>query len=352
MLIRRIVSFYRHFFNLPRSFRLGLIFFALVLSLFSLWESDLHSRAPEGDAPAVFYAHECNDDLRKVITNALKGADHSIFLQIYALTDRKIIQLLRTRAEEGLQVTVIYDEDATPKEMVQLLGGKVKKIKDAETGLMHRKVLVIDEEEVFVGSANFTYASFVFHNNLIVGCVNPSLAKSILRPHLFHSHIFALGEQTMEYWMLPQESPQALNRLLTLLQAARVSLFCAMYTWTHPQLTQAVIAAKERGVDVEVILDEGQSKGANRTCVTSLALAGVPVRIATHSDLLHHKYALIDGTTLVHGSANWTRAAFGKNREALLILFDLVPEQREKMAQMQRALRALSIPYSQFLEAA
>jgi phosphatidylserine/phosphatidylglycerophosphate/cardiolipin synthase-like enzyme len=43
--------------------------------------------------------------------------------------------------------------------------------------------------------------------------------------------------------------------------------------------------------------------------------------------LLHHKWAIVDEEQWIMGSANWTKAAFAKNEDFLLILSTLTKEQ-------------------------
>jgi phosphatidylserine/phosphatidylglycerophosphate/cardiolipin synthase-like enzyme len=50
----------------------------------------------------------------------------------------------------------------------------------------------------------------------------------------------------------------------------------------------------------------------------SLVAAGVPVRISNNPHIMHNKFAVLDGTTVLTGSYNWTLAASRSNDENLL----------------------------------
>ena len=94
-----------------------------------------------------------------------------------------------------------------------------------------------------------------------------------------------------------------------------------MYGLTHPAIVDALVAAKNRGVDVALKTDKLESAGKRQAVmITTLQAASVPVEVSEQSRLLHHKFAVIDGRYLITGSYNWTDNAERRNRENLVIL--------------------------------
>ena len=65
-----------------------------------------------------------------------------------------------------------------------------------------------------------------------------------------------------------------------------------------------------------------------------LGKAGIPIRLKTGQGLLHHKFAYIDDTILVNGSANWTQQAFKSNDDFFVVIYPLTSEQQKKMDQL------------------
>jgi phosphatidylserine/phosphatidylglycerophosphate/cardiolipin synthase-like enzyme len=88
-----------------------------------------------------------------------------------------------------------------------------------------------------------------------------------------------------------------------------------------------LIKAKQRGVDVTVAVDYYTAKGSSKKTLAILEKGGIKVLLSQGRELLHHKWAVIDDTTLVMGSANWTKAAFTKNHDFLLFLSPLTESQ-------------------------
>jgi len=249
-----------------------------------------------------------------------------------------VIHALNQKAQKGVEITVVHDTSTNQKGYEKLV--KIHRQPLKMSGLMHQKILIVDHEKVWIGSANFTTESLRLHDNLVTGLISPELSQTIL--HEKPQRTFKIGGQLFEFWNLPRDRKEGLTRLIKLIDAAQKTVRVAMYTWTHPLLTEAIIRAHERGVSVELILDRGQANGVGRKALKSLINSGVSVWLSSGHKLLHHKCLWVDGTILVNGSANWTRAAFSRNRDCFFILHNLTEDQQKKMESMWSRTRILA----------
>jgi phosphatidylserine/phosphatidylglycerophosphate/cardiolipin synthase-like enzyme len=91
------------------------------------------------------------------------------------------------------------------------------------------------------------------------------------------------------------------------------------YSFTSPQIARALVTAKKRAASVEVILDKSQRK-EKYTSATFLANARIPTDIDDKHAIAHNKIIIIDRSTVITGSFNFTKAAEEKNAENLLII--------------------------------
>jgi hypothetical protein len=105
------------------------------------------------------------------------------------------------------------------------------------------------------------------------------------------------------------------------LDAAQRQVLIQAYEFTSAPIAKAVVDAKQRGVDVRVILDKVAARGSY-TEATFLKHAGVPVFIDYQHGIAHNKVIVIDGRTVLTGSFNFTKAAEEHNAENLLIIDD------------------------------
>ena len=107
--------------------------------------------------------------------------------------------------------------------------------------------------------------------------------------------------------------------LIALINSAKSTLFCSIYSLTAPAIRDAITAAAKRGVTVTVVADAGEA-ATSSSLVPSLVAANIPVRVWGDSwRLCHLKAAVADGQAVALGSLNWTIAAERSNVECLLI---------------------------------
>jgi phosphatidylserine/phosphatidylglycerophosphate/cardiolipin synthase-like enzyme len=103
------------------------------------------------------------------------------------------------------------------------------------------------------------------------------------------------------------------------LEAAQKSVLVQAYSFTSAPIAKALVDAKKRGVDVEVILDKSQ-KTERYSSATFLANEGVLTYIDAAHKIAHNKVMVIDGQTVITGSFNFTKSAEEGNAENLLVI--------------------------------
>ena len=134
--------------------------------------------------------------------------------------------------------------------------------------------------------------------------------------------------------------------LLAAIGTARHRIRMQIYTITARRVVAALAAARARGVDVRVIVDRSalREDRNDAAAVAALARAGIPVRVDTVRGLMHDKITLIDGSTVLTGSYNYTWSAEHRNAENLVVLRD--PAAVAVFARNWRAAAARSVPLS------
>lgn len=322
--------------------KLFLVIFSAIMMLSAAWigqESDFVLEAPAQGENALFFSNQKGDNLEDIYVSAILKSQKSILLLIYSITNDKVINAIRQKGDEGIPIKVICDAKASPN-VISKLGPKIDVLRRFGPGLMHLKMLVIDDHECWIGSANFTGESFKMHGNLILGMSNPSLAKTIQnkanslteydREEDIPCTTFQIGTQKIDLSFLPDDN-QGSVRIKQLIRSAKKTIRVAMFTFTRYDLAKELILARNRGIDVEVALDKNSSKGASAKIAALLESENIKISYNTNSALLHHKFMLIDDSILEVGSANWTKAAFTSNDDCFLVLYNLTTEQQEFM---------------------
>ncbi|MCU0841098.1 MAG: phospholipase D family protein [Thiobacillaceae bacterium] len=105
---------------------------------------------------------------------------------------------------------------------------------------------------------------------------------------------------------------------------AKRQVLVQAYSFTHRAIADALIAARRRGVDVQVIADPQQARTITTSVIEYLADQGVPVLFDGEHPAAHNKVMVIDPeldtAAVVTGSFNFTHAAQYRNAENLLVL--------------------------------
>ena len=115
-------------------------------------------------------------------------------------------------------------------------------------------------------------------------------------------------------------------RIVAAIDAAEREVLVLAFSFTQQRIAQALIAARGRGVDVEVVADRGQTREMPHSAVAALAQAGVPVWLDGNFSAAHNKVVIVDAglarATTITGSYNFTVAAQKRNAENVAIFRD------------------------------
>ncbi len=120
------------------------------------------------------------------------------------------------------------------------------------------------------------------------------------------------------YFSPGDDCPRAIGRLLA--NASRTADIC-VFTITDDRLADAILDSHRRGVAVRIITDDAKAEDLGSD-VRRFEEAGIPTRVDRSPFHMHHKFAIVDGTTLLTGSYNWTRGAARDNEENLIVTTD------------------------------
>jgi phosphatidylserine/phosphatidylglycerophosphate/cardiolipin synthase-like enzyme len=111
--------------------------------------------------------------------------------------------------------------------------------------------------------------------------------------------------------------------IIAAIDAARRQVLMQAYSLTHRRIADAMIRARERGIEVAVIADQEQAH-ANPSMIRELARAGVPLLFDAQHAAAHNKVIVIDAghgdCAVITGSFNFTYAAQHRNAENALVL--------------------------------
>ena len=119
--------------------------------------------------------------------------------------------------------------------------------------------------------------------------------------------------------VLPDDSPAP---ILEAIEGAGRSVRIKMFVFSDPALLNAVIAAQQRGVHVRVMLNPARRSGEqdNEDTRHALTRAGIDVNDANPAfALTHEKSMVVDDSTAIVKSLNWTTADLTQTRDYAVV---------------------------------
>ncbi|MFG6493655.1 cardiolipin synthase [Microbacterium sp. P03] len=226
----------------------------------------------------------------------------------------------------------------------------------------HRKLLVIDGAEAFMGSQNVTDSTYNLPKNIrrglhwvdlmtrlegpVVASVNAvflsdwySETNEVLTDEIDLFNVGS-GPGELDCQVVPSgpgfDGENNLRLFAGLLYAAqrRISVV-SPYFVPDESLLLAITTACQRGVDVELFVSEEGDQAmvyhAQRSYYETLLRAGVTIRMYRKPYILHTKCFTIDDEVAVIGSSNMDMRSFGLNMEISLLVRgeEFVAEMRE-----------------------
>lgn len=109
--------------------------------------------------------------------------------------------------------------------------------------------------------------------------------------------------------------------LLKEVESSTSTIDLAVREITSPDMADALLKAKGRGVKVRVIADSKQAK-MKSSQITFLINQGIPVKVLRGKDYgtMNYRFAIFDGKKVVAGSFDWSDASEKWNYENILII--------------------------------
>ena len=326
--------------------------------------------AVEGNAVEILENGKFWDVLLERIAKAKKSIHYETFLWKEGKLGKRLAKALAERAKDGVKVRILLDGNGSKKigaaerEAIEKAGGRVVMFHDKHLrniGVLndrtHRKILVIDGKEAFVGGhcvvdewlgdaedkKCFADVSVRVRGPIVhalQGCFSENWAgetAELFAGKDVFPDLEPAGDLPMHLaYAKPEGSAPAVKILHhTLICVARKRLWIQNpYFIPDPDAIEAFADAVKRGVDVRVLMpstsgsDNPMVQHAGHRNFERLMRSGVRLFEYPHT-LLHQKVMTVDGVYCLVGSSNFDDRSFETNEEVSLGILD--PATTEKL---------------------
>jgi phosphatidylserine/phosphatidylglycerophosphate/cardiolipin synthase-like enzyme len=323
-----------------------------------------------------------NGDIKSGILAALAKATKSVDVAVYSLGDKQVITALQDLGKKGLQIRLILNQP-TGKCKIRAPGEpKANNICDQfedsgvdvryVTPVMHHKIGIVDggqsgsfdNAQLMTGSANWSHSAFaVYDEDWLRYEGDSDLVRDFQRDFNYlwdhakdypgatiaaASQAFQDGNGSKAFFTSANSSKNqakgsfgwdsakdtVAKQVVAEFDKAVTSIKVGHAHFRTPSIFDAVSRAHDRGVKVQIILDQQEfrpgSEFANDKLYFEEALAkkNVDVRYKVYSvkwshttaKQMHSKFSIVDDKTVLTGSYNWSDNAEDNTFENMVIV--------------------------------
>jgi phosphatidylserine/phosphatidylglycerophosphate/cardiolipin synthase-like enzyme len=107
------------------------------------------------------------------------------------------------------------------------------------------------------------------------------------------------------------------NHIIDLINEAYNQIDICVFTISDDRISRAIVDAMKNGVEIRIISDNFKVEDTGSD-IEDLSRVGIPVKLDTTENHMHHKFMIIDEKIVVTGSYNWTRSAALYNQENII----------------------------------
>lgn len=280
----------------------------------------------------------CSSDICKEILSNINKSEFTIDMAIYGYSRvPEIEKALENAIKRGVKIRLVYDVDSkggniyedTPR-IVKLISQNKNDGNSAEAkNIMHNKFYIFDDKVLITGSANLSHTDMSgFNSNSIVVINSVDVAKIYKQEFeqmfggKFHSDkgVNVKGNTSLGIYFSPQDK-SITNAVLPLIRGAKKYIYIPTFVLTERRVTEELINAKKRGVDVKIIIDALNASGKySRHQI--LRDNGVPVKTENYAGKMHSKSMIVDDEYVLIGSMNFSNSGENRNDENLIVIKD------------------------------
>ncbi len=270
-----------------------------------------------------------------VVVNAISDAHKSVWLEIYLLSDTKVIHALEDAANHGIDVRVMLEPHpfgggtSPSRTLDQLKAAGIKaQYSDPDFALTHEKGMIIDGNTAYIMTSNFTrsalggYSGSSYLSNREYDIIDTN-AKDVQAVITIFNADWNHTTAQFNDPNLVVSPVNSRNDFNTLISSAHHTLLIEAEEMNDDAIEQALVNAAQHGVHVEVILPapHGSQSDSNSQGIDTIKQGGVQVK--EDSKLyMHAKIIVVDGKTAFVGSENISTQSLDRNRELGIIVSD------------------------------
>lgn len=136
---------------------------------------------------------------------------------------------------------------------------------------------------------------------------------------LSHKEQGAVGVSEAKIQILFSPSGGCTDAIVCSIDKSKKNIYVQAYSFTSKPIAEALVKAKKRGIEVEIILDKSQ-RSEKYSSADFVSHSNIPTYIDSAHTIAHNKIMIIDDEIVITGSFNFTKSAEQSNAENILLI--------------------------------
>lgn len=288
-------------------------------------------------APVSQNRADYNNGAEMPLVAAIGTVQSTLDIAAFEWNSPALTEAVLAAHQRGVVVRMVADNEHTIEDsdttIDQLVEAGIPIVYDQKSALMHNKFMIMDRSTVWTGSMNYTINDIYRNNNHMVALRSRRAAEVYQAEfdEMFIQREFSRKRAPVVEGDFTQDgtpirimfAPEGniVPTLAELLSTAQSSIKFMAFSFTLEPLANVLL---ERAADDVVVEGVFETIGADTTAsrLRQLRCAGLDARVDGNPYRLHHKVFIIDDTTVVFGSFNFSNSAADTNDENLVIISD------------------------------
>lgn len=291
--------------------------------------------APSGSRDPLTYV----GGIDHVLAQRIDAVQRTLDIAAYEFNSPVLLQAVLRAHQRGVIIRMVTDDEGGLHDddaiVPQLIAAGIPVIDDSRSALMHNKFMIMDGQTVVTGSWNFTINDTYRNNNNALIIRSRAMVENYQAefnemyidrqfgprsPQNTPNVEFTQDGITVETLFAPEDDViLAIDRAMS---GATRSIDFMAFSYTQADMAQIMTEQAREGVRVRGIFERVGSETEFSQLRSLYCTARLEVRQDGNPFVLHHKVIIIDGTTVISGSFNFSANATRSNDENLIIIRD------------------------------
>lgn len=293
---------------------------------------DVYFTAPTGNSDVGTYVNGIDAPL----VRAIDGVRNTLDIAAFELNNTVITDAILEAKQRGVRVRIVADNEHTIEDddstMEEIEDAGIPVTYDNRSAFMHNKFMIMDGSVVWTGSTNYTMNDVYRNNNNMVAMrsrraveiyqneFNQMFTGKVFGPRKQpYSTSFTQDGTAVQIHFAP--AAEVLDALNAELNRAESTIRFMAFSFTEDSVGDVLLEKANRNVRVEGIFETRGSE-TEFSELTRLQCAGLDVRQDGNKYTLHHKVFIVDNSTVITGSFNFSANATQSNDENLVVIRD------------------------------